>query len=112
MGSEITRRVLARRVLNGCAWVAILDATDHELLRLVQERDSKRAVCGRGGGGVVGYNYLMSVSALGQAMFRSRTYAALNIPVDRPRPKQINVMVVDRAGQNRKFVNEVHQRFA
>ena len=55
----------------------------------------------------MGWNYLMSISPLGQAVVRSRAYARLNISMSRPRPKLINVMVVDRAGQNRKFINEV-----
>ena len=70
-------------------------------------KENKRAICARGGGGVVGWNYLMSVSPLGQAMYRARAYAAVGIPLDRPRPKLLNVMIVDRGGQNRKFINEV-----
>ena len=82
---------------------------DHEFLNIpkLAEKGDTRAVCSRDGGGVVGWNYLMTLSPLSQAMLRARAYAAVGIPFSRPRPKLLNVMIVDRAGQNRKFLNEV-----
>ena len=81
--------------------------TDHELLKIIQEPNTPRAVCGRGGGGVVGWNYLMTLNPMTQNMFRSRVYAAIGISQERERPKQLRVVVVDREGQSRKFVNSV-----
>ena len=53
--------------------------TDHPSLQLPQHRDAEgntinntRTVCGRAGGAVVGWNYLMAISPVGQAAYRAR----------------------------------------
>lgn len=74
----------------------------------------RHTVCGRAGGGVVGWNMLMAINPVGQAAYRTRAHAAANLPVVEPRRESlstIKVLVVDRgglkAGVTRSFINEV-----
>ena len=65
----------------------------------------KNALCARGGGGVVGFNYLMSVGVFGTSVYRRRMYERAGVPDQRPRPRKVQVTFVDRKGQSRAFLN-------
>ena len=89
--------------------------TDHPSLQLPQHRDAEgntinntRTVCGRAGGAVVGWNYLMAISPVGQAAYRARGYAAAKLPlVSASSVPTIKVVVVDRGTHTRRFLNAV-----
>jgi hypothetical protein len=74
-----------------------------------ETQSTTRAQCvGVPGGAVVGWNYLMAISPVGQAAYRARGYAAAKLPlVSASSVPTIKVVVVDRGTHTRRFLNAV-----
>jgi hypothetical protein len=92
---------------------------DHPFIQIPQHKlwDTGRndgvrhTVCGRAGG----WNYLMAVNPVAQAAYRTRAYAAAELPTTEPplapppsrNAHRLKVLVVDRGGLRRSFLNKV-----
>jgi hypothetical protein len=64
----VPRARLVPMLKSPALFAPLFPCTDDHLVAITQQLD-KRAVCGRSGGGVVGWNYLMAVNPVAQAAY-------------------------------------------